>query len=116
MTAAPGSLAQVVDAMTRLKTLAGARPFLLVGDSKLVRRGNLVAMNRARVRFIAPAGKTYVGAKTLRGLDHALATPVDDVSTTSPNATRDNPPSSAAATRSSKGPSRWAANAQTTQT
>jgi hypothetical protein len=52
-----GEVAQVTGAMTRLKELAGQRELLLVGDSKLVSRGNIVAMNTARVACIAPAGK-----------------------------------------------------------
>jgi hypothetical protein len=52
---------------------------LLVGDSKLISRGNLVAMDRAGVTVIAPAGKPYVGAEVLRGLDHAQAVAVDYV-------------------------------------
>ena len=39
-----GEVAQVVDAMTHLKTLAGPRGFLMVGDSKLISYGNVTAM------------------------------------------------------------------------
>jgi transposase len=74
-----GEVAQVVGAMTRLKELADQRSFLLVGDSKLISRGNLAAMDGAGVQFIAPAGKTYVGAEVLRGLDRAQAIGVDYV-------------------------------------
>src|SRR6266571_2280874 len=72
-----GEVAQVVGAMTALKELAGTRKVLLVGDSKLVSRGNILAMNTARVTFIAPAGKAYLPATHLRALDPAAASPVD---------------------------------------
>jgi transposase len=72
-----GEVAQVVGAMEGLKELAGRRDLLLVGDSKLISRGNIQAMNTARVGFIAPASKTYLPATHLRALDPAAATPVD---------------------------------------
>jgi transposase len=72
-----GEVAQVVGAMTALKELAGTRKTLLVGDSKLISRGNILAMNTARVAFIAPAGRPYLPAAQLRALDPAAATPVD---------------------------------------
>src|SRR6266702_3340652 len=72
-----GEVAQVVGAMTALKDLAGQRKLLLVGDSKLVSRGNVQAMNTARVAFIAPAGKAYLPAEQLGALEPAAATPVD---------------------------------------
>jgi hypothetical protein len=74
-----GEVAQVVGAMTALKELAGQRGLLLVGDSKLVSRGNIVAMNTARVGFIAPAGKPYLPATRLAALELEAATPVDYV-------------------------------------
>lgn len=74
-----GEVAQVVGAMTALQQMAGPRRFLLVGDSKLVSYRNLRAMIDAGVEFIAPASKTYVGTKTLAGLDLAAATEVDYV-------------------------------------
>jgi transposase len=74
-----GEVAQVVGAMEGLKKLAGKRPLLLVGDSKLISRGNVLAMNTAKVRFIAPASKTYLPAEQLRALDPGAATPVDYV-------------------------------------
>src|SRR6266545_2816269 len=49
-----GEVAQVVDTMNRLKTLAGPRSFLLVGDSKLISYTNVTAMIDAQVTFIAP--------------------------------------------------------------
>jgi transposase len=72
-----GEVAQVVGAMEGLKELAGTRKVLLVGDSKLISRGNIQAMNTARVAFIAPAGKTYLPAAQLRALEPAAASPVD---------------------------------------
>src|SRR6266702_2356181 len=63
--------------MEGLKELAGTRKVLLVGDSKLISRGNIQAMNTARVAFIAPAGKTYLPAAQLRALEPAAASPVD---------------------------------------
>jgi len=72
-----GEIAQVVGAMTRLKEVAGARRFLLVGDSKLISRGNLAAFAQAQVRFIAPASKLYLPAERLGRLEVATADPVD---------------------------------------
>lgn len=42
-------VAQVVGAMESLRTMAGPREFLLVGDSKLVSYKNLAAMDQAGV-------------------------------------------------------------------
>jgi transposase len=72
-----GEVAQVTGAMTALKELAGQRKLLLVGDSKLISRGNVLAMNQARISFIAPAGKAYLPAEHLRALDVQAALPVD---------------------------------------
>jgi Domain of unknown function (DUF4277) len=72
-----GEVAQVVEAMTALKALAGQREVLLVGDSKLISRGNILAMNTAKVAFIAPAGKPYLPATHLGALDPSTAIPVD---------------------------------------
>jgi len=74
-----GEVAQVVGAMQALKELAGTRKVLLVGDSKLLSRGNILAMNKAKVSFIAPASKTYLPAAHLGALEVAAATPVDYV-------------------------------------
>jgi transposase len=63
--------------MRALRTLAGERRFLLVGDSKLVSYANLRDLLAAEVDFIAPASKTYVPAELLASLDPAVATPVD---------------------------------------
>ncbi len=74
-----GEVAQVVGAMEGLKELAGTRQMLLVGDAKLISRGNIVAMTTARVSFIAPASKTYLPASVLGGLEVGQASPVDYV-------------------------------------
>ena len=58
-------VAQVVPAMEALKKMAAERRFLVVGDSKLVSYKNLAAMEKAKVRFVAPASKTYTPAKDL---------------------------------------------------
>jgi transposase len=71
-----GEVAQVVGAMEGLKALAGTRKVLLVGDSKLISRGNIQAMTTAKVAFIAPASKTYLPAAHLGALEAAAATPV----------------------------------------
>jgi transposase len=72
-----GEVAQVVGAMQALRELAGQRKVLLVGDSKLLSLGNILAMNTAKVAFIAPASKTYLPATHLGALDPAAAAPVD---------------------------------------
>jgi transposase len=72
-----GEVAQVVAAMTALKELAAERELLLVGDAKLISRGNLLAMTTAKVAFIAPAAKPYLPANVLGGLEVGAATPVD---------------------------------------
>jgi transposase len=53
-----GEVAQVAEAMRRLRKLAGPRRLLLVGDSKLVSYANLRDIMAAGVDFIAPASKT----------------------------------------------------------
>jgi transposase len=72
-----GEVAQVAGAMRALRTLAGPRRFLLVGDSKLVSYANLRDIMAAEVDFVAPASKTYVPAEMLASLEVAAATPVD---------------------------------------
>lgn len=74
-----GEVSQVVGAMTALRTMAGPRRFLLVGDSKLISYGNVRDMIAAGVEFIAPASKTYVPARVLAALDLDAATEVDYV-------------------------------------
>ncbi|MHB8320375.1 MAG: IS1634 family transposase [Acidimicrobiales bacterium] len=74
-----GEVAQVVPAMEALSKLAKERRFLMVGDSKLVSYPNLAAMIKAKVSFIAPASKSYVGADVLAACDYDAATAVDYV-------------------------------------
>ncbi len=74
-----GEVAQVVPAMEALSKLAGTRQFLMVGDSKLVSYTNLAAMIAAKVSFIAPASKTYVGAGVLAECDFDAGVLVDYV-------------------------------------
>jgi transposase len=72
-----GEVAQVAGAMRALRTLAGPRRFLLVGDSKLISYANRRDLLAAEVDFVAPASKTYVTAEVLAGLDVQAAAPVD---------------------------------------
>jgi len=72
-----GEVSQVTAAMESLRTLAGPRTFLMVGDSKLVSYPNLRAMIEAEVQFIAPASKTYVKAATLATQHLLSSTEVD---------------------------------------
>jgi transposase len=74
-----GEVAQVIPAMEALSTLASERRLLIVGDSKLVSYKNLAAIIGAKVNFIAPASKTYVGAAMLAACDFDAADPVDYV-------------------------------------
>jgi len=74
-----GEVNQVVAAMEALKTMAGQRSFLLVGDSKLVSYTNLSAIAAADVTFVAPASKSYVGTAVLAACDKTHATAVDYV-------------------------------------
>ena len=55
-------VAQVAGAMTALKQIAGPRPFLLVGDSKLISYTNAAAMKAQHVGFIAPLAAARVPA------------------------------------------------------
>jgi hypothetical protein len=50
-----GNVAQVVAAMEALKDLAGQRELLLVGDAKLISRGNIQAI-QAFIRVLPAAG------------------------------------------------------------
>ena len=68
-----GEVAQVVPAMEALSKLAGERRFLMVGDSKLVSYPNLRALSEAKVSFVAPASKSYVGAGVLAACDFDAA-------------------------------------------
>src|SRR6266498_4871224 len=68
-----------VDQVQKPPRKRGKLRVLLVGDSKLISRGNIVAMNKAQVGFIAPASKPYLPAGVLGGLDVQQASPVDYV-------------------------------------
>ncbi len=70
-------VAQVVGAMTALKQIAGPRPFLLVGDSKLISYTNAVAMGTQRVGFVAPLAAARIPAGLLAALPPGAGTAVD---------------------------------------
>src|SRR6266542_729236 len=72
-----GEIAQVVDTMNHLKTLAEPRSFLLIGDSKLISYTNVTAMTDAQVTFIAPLAASRVPDGLFAGLDRAAAVAVD---------------------------------------
>src|SRR5216684_4016203 len=55
-------VAQVTGAMTALKQIAGPRPFLLAGDSKLISYTNAAAMAAQGAGFVAPLGAARVPA------------------------------------------------------
>lgn len=61
-----GEINQVVGAMESLRKMCTPRRFLLVGDTKLISYGNVAAMTRAGMTFIAPGSKAYVDADALR--------------------------------------------------
>src|SRR5216684_3723777 len=64
-------VAQVTGAMTALRRIAGPRPFLLVGDSKLISYTNAAAMNAQGVGFVAPLGAARVPAGLFAALPPA---------------------------------------------
>jgi len=70
-------VAQVVGAMTALRQIAGPRPFLLVGDSKLISYTNAAAMNAESVGFIAPLAASRVPAGLFTALPAGAGTAVD---------------------------------------
>jgi hypothetical protein len=70
-------VAQVVGAMTALRQIAGPRPFLLVGDSKLISYTNAAAMGAQGVRFVAPLGAARVPAGLFAALPPEAGTAVD---------------------------------------
>ena len=70
-------VAQVVGAMTALKKIAGPRPFLLVGDSKLISYTNAAAMNAQGVGFVAPLAASRVPAGLFAALPAGAGTAVD---------------------------------------
>ncbi len=69
-------VSQVSGAMTELKKIAGAKTFLLIGDSKLISYDNVAAVTGQGCTFLAPASKAYVKAAELAACDLAQATPV----------------------------------------
>jgi hypothetical protein len=72
-------VSQVSGAMTELKKIAGAKTFLLIGDSKLISYDNVAAITGKGCTFLAPASKTYVKAAELAACDLAQATEVSYV-------------------------------------
>jgi transposase len=72
-----GEVSQVVGAMTALRELAAPRDFLMIGDSKLISYPNLLAMEDAGVRFIAPAPAAKVPDGLYAALDPGKARLVD---------------------------------------
>ncbi|MEA2827496.1 MAG: hypothetical protein QOG43_1935 [Actinomycetota bacterium] len=72
-----GEIAQVVGAMESLRAMCEPRRFLLVGDTKLISYGNVAAMTRAGMTFIAPASKAYVNADALRAANALDTAEVD---------------------------------------
>lgn len=74
-----GEVAQVIDAMQHLRTLAAPAALLMVGDSKLISYGNVTAMIDAKVGFIAPLGAARVPKGLFAGLDPQTATPVEHI-------------------------------------
>lgn len=74
-----GEVNQVVGAMESLRSMCRPRRFMLVGDTKLISSGNVAALTRAQMTFIAPASKAYVGADTLRAANDMVLVDVDYV-------------------------------------
>ena len=70
-------VAQVTGAMTALKQIAGPRPFLLAGDSKLISYTNAAAMNAQEVGFVAPLGAARVPAGLFAALPPQAGTAAD---------------------------------------
>ncbi len=69
-------ISQVTGAMIALQKIAGAKKFLLAGDSKLISYDNVAAIGGARCTFLAPASKLYVKAAELAACDLGKATEV----------------------------------------
>jgi transposase len=72
-----GEVAQVIDAMHALQSLADTPGFLMVGDSKLLSYGNVTAMNDAAVQFLAPLAAARVPAGLFADIAVAATTAVD---------------------------------------
>ncbi len=69
-------ISQVTGAMKALKKIAGAKKFLLAGDSKLISYDNAAAIQGAGCTFLAPASKTYVSPAELAACGLGKATEV----------------------------------------
>ncbi|QFQ99376.1 IS1634 family transposase [Streptomyces phaeolivaceus] len=83
-------ISQITATMNSLRTMAGAKDFLLVADSKLVSYANVSALITAGTGFIAPAPASKVDDAVHAALDLAKATvvdyvPVRDENTPAPN-------------------------------
>jgi hypothetical protein len=65
--------------VTALKQIAGPRPFLLVGDSKLISYTNAAAMGAQGVGFVAPLASARVPAGLLAALAPGAGAAVDYV-------------------------------------
>src|SRR6516165_925142 len=72
-------VAQVTGAMTALKKVAGPRPFLLVGDSKLISYANAAAMSAQGVGFVAPLAASRIPAGLFAGLPAGAGATADYV-------------------------------------
>ena len=69
-------ISQVTGTMNALKKIAGAKKFLLAGDSKLISYDNVAVIRKAGCTFLAPASKNYVKAAELAACDLGKATEV----------------------------------------
>jgi hypothetical protein len=72
-----GEVAQVVGAMTALRQIVGPRPFLLVGDSKLISHTTAAAMGAKGVGFVAPLAASRVPAGLFAALPPGAGAAVD---------------------------------------
>jgi transposase len=72
-------ISQITGTMNSLRTMAAAKDFLLVADSKLVSYANVSALIAAGTGFIAPAPASKVDDAVYAALDLAKATVVDYV-------------------------------------
>jgi hypothetical protein len=70
-------VAQVTGAMSALKQIAGPRPFLLAGDSRLISYTNAAAMNAEGAGFVAPLAASRVPAGLFAALPAGAGTAVD---------------------------------------
>ena len=74
-----GEVNQVIDTLSTLQRIARRRDLLVLGDSKLISYGNVVAMNGAQVRFIAALGAARVENSLFASLNRDEAATVDYV-------------------------------------